>query len=101
MSPADKHRPSCSSYVATRYYRAPEVILTWEQYGAPIDMWSFGCIFAEMMMRGRSHTLIRGRDYLDQLRRIGKMLGRPDADTLARLGGKQQRWVLENVLEVE
>mmetsp|Transcript_8637 Transcript_8637/g.22313 ORF Transcript_8637/g.22313 Transcript_8637/m.22313 type:complete len:478 (+) Transcript_8637:286-1719(+) len=88
-----------TGYVATRYYRAPEVILSWQRYTNSIDMWSFGCILAEMLMKGRTRTLLRGRDYLDQLRLIGRLLGRPDAETYARLGDKQQQWVLDNILE--
>jgi mitogen-activated protein kinase 1/3 len=37
--------------VATRWYRAPEVILTWKEYTKAIDMWSVGCIFAELFLR--------------------------------------------------
>ena len=33
----------------TRWYRAPEIILTEKDYGPPIDMWSVGCIFAELI----------------------------------------------------
>ena len=40
-----------TDYVATRWYRAPEVILTWEKYTKAIDMWSVGCIFAELLGR--------------------------------------------------
>ena len=85
-------------YVTTRYYRAPEVILTWEHYSPQIDMWSFGCIMAEMVMRGPAQPLLFGRDYLDQLRKIGQLLGRPSAVAMAKLGNPQQQWLLQNVL---
>lgn len=42
-----------TQYVATRWYRAPEILLSMLEYGAALDMWSVGCIFAEMM--GRKH----------------------------------------------
>lgn len=48
-----------TEYVATRYYRAPEVILSPHMYTKAIDIWSVGCIFGEML-RGR--TLFKGRD---------------------------------------
>ena len=48
-----------ASDVATRYYRAPEVIMTWEHYKLPLDMWSFGCIMGEMLMKGKSRVLFR------------------------------------------
>ena len=38
-----------TQHVVTRWYRAPELILMQESYGAAIDMWSVGCIFAELL----------------------------------------------------
>lgn len=40
-------------YVATRWYRAPEIMFSLLEYGSAMDMWSVGCIFAEML--GRKH----------------------------------------------
>jgi serine/threonine protein kinase len=40
-----------TDYIATRWYRAPEVILSWKQYTAAIDVWSVGCILAELIRR--------------------------------------------------
>lgn len=37
--------------VVTQYYRAPELLTGTKHYGAPIDMWSVGCIFAELLGR--------------------------------------------------
>ena len=45
-----------TQHVVTRWYRAPELILLQEYYSAAIDMWSVGCIFAELLQ-----TLIPGR----------------------------------------
>ena len=36
--------------VVTQYYRAPELLLGSELYGSPVDMWSIGCIFAELLL---------------------------------------------------
>ena len=57
--------------MVTRYYRAPEVILKSKDYGSPIDVWSVGCIFAEMLHmvdKGPWHrfSLFPGK-YCDQL----------------------------------
>lgn len=38
-----------SDHVVTRYYRAPEIILLEKDYGPPVDMWSVGCVFAELL----------------------------------------------------
>ena len=40
-----------TDYICTRWYRAPEVILSWKQYTAAIDVWSVGCILAELIRR--------------------------------------------------
>lgn len=40
-----------TEYIATRWYRAPEVLLSWYKYHQAVDMWSVGCIFAEMLGR--------------------------------------------------
>ena len=43
--------PLMTQYVATRWYRAPELLLFRRQYTVDVDMWSVGCIFAEMLAR--------------------------------------------------
>lgn len=40
-----------TEYVATRWYRAPELLLSANHYTTSVDMWSVGCIFAEMLQR--------------------------------------------------
>jgi p38 MAP kinase len=39
-----------TGYVSTRYYRAPEIMLTWQQYDHAVDIWSVGCILGEMLL---------------------------------------------------
>jgi mitogen-activated protein kinase 1/3 len=46
-----------TNYVETRYYRAPELLLGLKTYNSAVDIWSVGCIFAEMV---RGKTLWRG-----------------------------------------
>lgn len=50
------------------WYRAPEVLLGSRHYSTAIDMWSVGCIFAEMVMRG--HPLFPGDSEIDQIFKI-------------------------------
>jgi p38 MAP kinase len=48
-----------TGYVSTRYYRAPEIMLTWQQYDHAVDIWSVGCILAEMLI---GKPLFPGKD---------------------------------------
>ncbi|KAI8825894.1 kinase-like domain-containing protein [Fimicolochytrium jonesii] len=63
-----------TEYVATRYYRAPEVILSPRHYDMSLDMWSVGCIFGELYV---GKVLFKGRDFVNQLETIFDMMGTP------------------------
>jgi mitogen-activated protein kinase 1/3 len=62
-----------TEYVVTRWYRAPEIMLACHQYTKPIDVWSVGCIFAELIAR---KPYFPGEDYIDQLTIISDKLGK-------------------------
>jgi cell division cycle 2-like len=62
--------------VVTLWYRAPEVLLGMEQYGEPIDMWSVGCIFGELL---DNKPMFDGRGEIDLLKKIFALLGSPNA----------------------
>ncbi|EGD79605.1 CMGC/MAPK/P38 protein kinase [Salpingoeca rosetta] len=51
-----------TGYVTTRWYRAPEVMLTWRHYTEALDMWSVGCIFGEMLNKVRNYITATSRD---------------------------------------
>lgn len=61
----------------TLWYRAPEVLLGSRHYSTAIDMWSVGCIFAEMAMRT---PLFPGDSEIDEIFRIFRLLGTPDEE---------------------
>lgn len=56
-----------TEYVVTRWYRAPELLLSCSEYTTAIDIWSVGCIVGEIVTR---EPLFPGRDYIQQLRLI-------------------------------
>ena len=60
--------------VVTLWYRAPELLLGQKEYSAPIDMWSLGCIMAEMLSK---KPLFKGKGELQQLTKIFEVLGTP------------------------
>lgn len=57
-----------------RYYRAPEIILGEENYGVEIDIWSIGCVIAEMFL---GEPLFCGKSSKDQFLKIMHVLGNP------------------------
>uniref|UniRef100_A0A673LK95 mitogen-activated protein kinase n=1 Tax=Sinocyclocheilus rhinocerous TaxID=307959 RepID=A0A673LK95_9TELE len=63
-----------TGYVATRWYRAPEIMLNWMHYNMTVDIWSVGCIMAELLT-GR--TLFPGTDHINQLQQIMRLTGTP------------------------
>eukprot|EP00760_Papus_ankaliazontas_P027421 PhM_4_TR3330/c0_g1_i1/m.84184/K20535/MPK1_2; mitogen-activated protein kinase 1/2 len=68
-----------TEYVVTRWYRAPELLLMSTSYSNPVDIWSLGCIFGELLRR---KPLFQGRDYINQLRLVTDMFGTPTAEEL-------------------
>lgn len=60
--------------VVTLWYRAPDVLLGSRKYSTPVDIWSVGCIFAEM---ANGRPLVAGTSESDQLDRIFRLLGTP------------------------
>ncbi|KAG6388286.1 hypothetical protein SASPL_153488 [Salvia splendens] len=77
-----------TEYVVTRWYRAPELLLNCSDYTAAIDVWSVGCILAEIMTR---EPLFPGKDYVHQLRLITELLGTPDEASLKFLRSDNAR----------
>jgi len=69
--------------VVTLWYRAPDVLMGSRKYSTPVDIWSVGCIFAEMV-NGR--PLFPGSSESDQLMKIFKMLGTPNKKTWPAVG---------------
>ncbi|AYU84039.1 Protein kinase domain family protein [Leishmania donovani] len=67
-----------TDYIATRWYRSPEILVKSRAYSTAMDMWAIGCVIGEMLL---GHPLFEGRNTLDQLRLIVEAIGVPsDAD---------------------
>ncbi|KAF1813291.1 glycogen synthase kinase-like protein-3 beta [Eremomyces bilateralis CBS 781.70] len=67
------------SYICSRYYRAPELIFGATNYTTKIDVWSTGCVMAELML---GQPLFPGESGIDQLVEIIKVLGTPTRDQI-------------------
>ena len=66
---------SLTEYVVTRYYRAPEVMLSSHHYSKKIDVWSVGCAFAELLSK---KFMFPGDNYIAQIKLIIEVLGTQD-----------------------
>ncbi|TPP66675.1 Mitogen-activated protein kinase [Fasciola gigantica] len=83
-----------TEYVATRWYRAPEIMLTSKIYTKAIDIWSIGCILAEMLS---NRVLFPGKHYIDQLNLILEVLGSPCKEDLESISNYKARDYLEQL----
>ncbi|XP_058605984.1 MAPK/MAK/MRK overlapping kinase-like isoform X2 [Onychostoma macrolepis] len=79
-------RPPHTEYISTRWYRAPECLLTDGHYSQKMDVWSAGCVFFEILSLS---PLFPGRNELDQVNKIHEVLGTPDTTLLQKF--KQSR----------
>lgn len=71
-----------TEYISTRWYRAPECLLTDGYYNYKMDIWGVGCVFFEVMSL---YPLFPGNNELDQIHKIHNIMGTPPAELLNRL----------------
>ena len=71
--------PQLTEYIATRWYRAPEILLGSKVYTKAIDMWAVGCLLGEMLS-GR--PLFPGTSTLNQIERILEFTGIPEDEDI-------------------
>ncbi|KAL6186924.1 hypothetical protein ACLB2K_043042 [Fragaria x ananassa] len=84
-----------TDYVATRWYRAPELCGSFfSKYTPAIDIWSIGCIFAEMLT---GKPLFPGKNVVHQLDLITDLLGTPSTESIARIRNEKARRYLSNM----
>lgn len=71
--------PVLTEYVATRWYRAPEILLGSNEYSKSVDLWSLGCIIAEMVL---NKPIFPGNSTLHQLEKILSFTGKPSNEDI-------------------
>lgn len=92
----EEHSLFMTEYVATRWYRAPELMLSLNEYTSAMDIWSAGCIFAEMLGR---RLLFPGKNYVNQLQLILSVVGTPSTDYINNIGSEKVRAYLKSLPE--
>ncbi|MFS8032920.1 putative mitogen-activated protein kinase CMGC-MAPK family [Helianthus anomalus] len=84
-----------TDYVATRWYRAPELCGSFfSKYTPAIDIWSIGCIFAEMLT---GKPLFPGRNVVHQLELVTDLLGSPSPEIISRIRNDKARRYLNSM----
>jgi len=83
-----------TEYVCTRWYRAPEVLCSWIDYTTAIDIWSIGCIFAEMLGR---KPIFPGHNTQHQLQLIINILSAPKSEELRKIPNAKCRDFIEKL----
>ncbi|KAI3463718.1 hypothetical protein Pfo_020381 [Paulownia fortunei] len=84
-----------TDYVATRWYRAPELCGSFfSKYTPAIDIWSIGCIFAEMLT---GKPLFPGKNVVHQLDLMTDLLGTPPPESIARIRNEKARRYLSSM----
>jgi mitogen-activated protein kinase 15 len=86
--------PIVSDYIATRWYRAPEILLGSQSYSKAVDIWSAGCIMAELLLE---QVLFSGKSSLNQMELIIELLGRPSETDIKSMKVSQNNNLLSTI----
>jgi len=86
--------PVLTDYVATRWYRAPEILLGSTKYTKGVDMWSVGCILGELL---GGKPMFPGTSTMNQLDRIIEVTGRPSQDDIEAINSPFAATMLESL----
>ncbi|KAL9651755.1 hypothetical protein ABK040_014011 [Willaertia magna] len=86
-----KSKKPYTEYISTRWYRAPECLLTDGFYDCKMDLWSIGCVMYEMIT---FEPLFPGENELDQIHLIHKVIGTPNEEILNKFRKHASRYLL-------
>ena len=84
-----------TDYVATRWYRAPEILLGSTRYGVQADMWSLGCIFGELL---GGKPMFPGTSTLSQINKVLEVTGKPTKEDIESIQSELAETMLESVV---
>ncbi len=86
--------PVLTEYVATRWYRAPEILLGSTKYTKGVDMWSLGCILGEMYM---GKPMFPGTSTMNQIERVLEVTGKPTKDDIMSIQSSQASTIIDSL----
>ncbi|XP_072110451.1 mitogen-activated protein kinase 15 isoform X2 [Mobula birostris] len=91
----EQGNPALTEYVATRWYRAPEILLASPRYTKGVDMWSVGCILGEMLL---GKPLFPGTSSINQIERIMSVIPAPSNEDVQSINSDYGASVVRKVL---
>lgn len=91
---SEEGNPVLTDYVATRWYRAPEILLSSNRYTFGVDMWACGCILGELI---NGKPIFPGTSTMNQLDRILEVTGRPSAEDIEAIQSPFAATMLESM----
>jgi len=83
-----------TDYVITRWYRPPELLLSWTDYSTAVDVWSIGVIFAELLTR---KPFLPGSSTSDQLLRTFEVIGTPTEEEINSIPYEEYQRFVKNL----
>jgi len=98
QSKETSRHPVLTDYVATRWYRAPEILLGSTTYTKGVDMWSIGCILGELL---GGKPMFPGTSTMNQLDRIIEVTGRPSKEDIDAIQSEFAATMLESLPDTE
>lgn len=97
-SSADDTNIKLTDYVATRWYRAPEILLGSTKYSKAVDMWSVGCILGELIV---GKALFQGTSTLNQIEKVLELIGKPKPEDIDSLESPHAATILSSISVVK
>lgn len=97
-SNADDTNIKLTDYVATRWYRAPEILLGSTKYSKAVDMWSVGCILGELIV---GKAIFQGTSTLNQIEKVLELIGKPKPEDIESLESPHAATILSSVNAVK
>ena len=82
------------SYICSRYFRPPELVLGCTDYSTQVDVWSVGCVIAELCL---NRPIFPGKSAKEQLYEIMKILGTPTKEELINMNGKYKNLKIQKI----
>ncbi|NXK26906.1 MK15 kinase, partial [Arenaria interpres] len=90
----DQGNPPLTEYVATRWYRAPEILLSSQSYTKGVDMWSIGCILGELLL---GKPLFPGTSTMNQIEQILRVIPAPSSEDILGMQSDYKASVIDRM----